>query len=371
MQKNIVDFSRAVAFSIDWTKNTLSNPFSFKKLLIFSFVAWLAGGFGGGFNFTDINRIYDLRQQDHSTQITAHQRTGSDYIIVNGVEKRLRPLAKTIVGAAAALGNATIAVIVTIFLAIVAFFYWLQARFTFVFLEDTVKNDASIAAPFSEYKNEASSLFRFNIIFALLVLTAIASLFIYLTTMLPPGTHAPDNVTWRIILPFIAPFAIVLMVAAIIYALIMDFVVPVMVRQRMLLVPAFKETLRLFRHNKKNVILYLCLKLVLGILSAVIYFTGFMIAILLLLLIAMAAAIVFFGVSRFIPGAGGQIFWGTIVTVLITAGISAIILSAVMIATPFAIFFRTLSLHLLGQLSSEYDFFKQQQNAVNATTNTY
>ncbi len=171
----MVKFGEIITASLEWTTAVLFRPFSPKKWLILTFIAFLAGAIAGGnsnLNFRERNNrtkeVSAAQQYEQKSFQTAKisspkQKLASRKEVENFFKKA---------AAGPAIFIISLAVIAGIILFIILL--WLCSRFYFIFLEDVVKNDASIVVPFKNNKTIGNSFFKFDLIFIFLVICIVA-----------------------------------------------------------------------------------------------------------------------------------------------------------------------------------------------------
>jgi len=171
------------------------------------------------------------------------------------------------------LANLTLVIIIGVVIALLIIIIWtvfiyFGSRFTFVFLDGTIKNEIMIKRAYKENGILSWSFFLWRIIFFLATLLAIL-LIIGIPTALLVFAGLDKGFSLGIILGFVAlglAFIGLIIILAVIGVLTVDFVVPIMYLRRIRILEAWKIFLRILRANKIQFLLYLLLKigLVLG-----------------------------------------------------------------------------------------------------------
>ncbi len=163
----MVKFQEIIEASIEWTATVLFRPFSPKKWLILVFVALMAGQLaGGGCNSFPSGRDHeDKTKPAQAAEIYQASISHPASQAINkkptfSLEESFKSFLKKNKNSTLFLAIFVIAIIAIIIGLLVL--TWLTARFSFIFLEDVIKNNASIKIPFRENKTIANSLFLFN-----------------------------------------------------------------------------------------------------------------------------------------------------------------------------------------------------------------
>jgi len=186
--------------AFEMTRTILFRPFDLKKWLVIGFAAWLATFFGGGgFNFS---RGFD--KSDWSRWAQSHGQGFS----MHSIPPWFIPVA--IVGG-------------LLFIAVGLLLLWLNARGRFLFTDCIVRNRGAIAEPWREYRAEGNRYFVLQLVIAFCSLLAFGSLALIFVLIRHAGV---------VPLTILILGGVGLVLIAILVALIMHFVVPVMYRQR-------------------------------------------------------------------------------------------------------------------------------------------
>jgi hypothetical protein len=226
--------------AFELTKRILLQPFDLKKWFVIGFAAWLAnlGAGGGGFNY-QYNRREGVQKLNEAFSQIPHP------VLVTGV-----------------------CVLIAFVLVLIILFAWLRARGRFLFIDCIVKNRGAIAEPWRDFRKEGNSYFLFSLLvgFALLAFAAVLSL----PFMLPiirrvTFLHIHDVY----LISTIAAWAFVMILLVLAWALISNFMVPVMYRQRCRASKAFGIVVRLIAAYPGEILLY-CLFLIVLALATVI-----------------------------------------------------------------------------------------------------
>lgn len=357
-------FDEIISASLEWTSSVLFRPFSPKKWLILTFVAFLAGSIACGnsnLNFQDRgNRTkeasaaqqYEKKSFQAAKIETPEQKPPSKEEVKSFFEKSAAgPVVFIIISA----------VIAGIILSIILL--WICSRFYFIFLEDVVKNDASIAVPFKNNKAIGNSFFKFNLIFLFLLICIIALIvflgFVSLSNIGAFNKNASLGF-WKIlsaILPAILLFVLVIIVCALIGLIMNDFVTIVMFKDRIKIVQAIKKVFSILAGNKLNFVIYVLIKMGLSIVSSIIYSIASFVAIMGLIFPVGVSAAIFYFIFKVMPKDAQPIFM--IILIVIAIPVILFLWYCLMcMYLPFALFFRTFSVKFFGRLDNRYNLFK-------------
>jgi len=223
--------------AFELTKKILLQPFDIKKWCLIGFAAFLAGHFGGGFNFPlPFGNFRATRTQQNLPHFTVEQWRPWLPLIIFGF-----------------------IVFILVFIVIVT---WLKARGNFIFTDCIVRNRGAIAEPWREYRKEGNSYFKFQlaIMFASIVVFTAVALTLFFAGWVIRGSRHSNLVG----LPIFMVLLFVLWIAfGILINVIMYFMAPVMYRQRCLAIDAFREVLRLLATNPTPFVLFCLFGLVL------------------------------------------------------------------------------------------------------------
>lgn len=367
----MVNFTEIISASYEWTATVLFRPFNVKKWLLLGFIALMAGALGGsgGGNGGGGSHSYkeDKTQEVQAAETTdtayatAKDKSSEGYLSSNTKEEFLSFLRN--------LKNPAMVPIViitaTILLIIFIVMSWLGSRFSFIFLEDVIKNDASIRVPFRENKIIGNSLFSFNILFMFMsMLLAGLIIFMCVSSLIKIGIFTKTSTIGflkilGVCLPPILLFILLIIIAAIIYLIVNDFVLAVMLREKIKFLQAWEKTLAILGLNKVNFILYILIKIGLNICASLIYLIVYLASLFGMLFPTMACISVFYFIYRIIPE-GLQIFYIVILLIIAIPLAIFLIYCLLCLYLPFAIFFRTLSVKFLGRLNPRYNLFKTE-----------
>ena len=225
-------------------KKILFQPFDIKKWFIIGFAAWLAnlGGGGGSFNYP-----YNEREDAHKLNETISQIPHS--VLITGV-----------------------CALVAVVLVLVVLFAWLRARGRFLFIDCIVRNRGAIAEPWREFRTEGNSYFLFSLMAAvcLVLFTALLSaplVYVAVRGRFYLSLHRDRLEPYVLLIMALWVFIILLVVFG--WALIVNFMVPVMYRRRCRAYEAFRAATSLIARHAGEIVLY-CLFLIILAVACVI-----------------------------------------------------------------------------------------------------
>jgi hypothetical protein len=237
--------------AFDLTKKILFQPFNLSKWCVIGFAAFLAGGvnFNFGFKFPfNGGGNWSFRSSSYNPSNIPSFASGEHihaWVVV------------------------LVAVISLIVLAVIVVFSWVRARGAFIFTDCIVRNRAAIIEPWKEFWREGNSLFLFSWLVVLLFLaTAAAAFAIFLLPIIISGKSVAGKDVGMIV--GIVLFCALIVFAALGWALISHFMVPIMYRRRCRVVVAFREATSLVTAYPAPIILYFLFLIVLAIACGII-----------------------------------------------------------------------------------------------------
>jgi len=372
-----IDFGRIASSSFDWAYKITFSPFSLKKIFILAFVAWLGAGVQGcNIPFLPKHTVREETAMPISPGIAAHKKSFAPIpsIKVNDPNIQKNPiklpsgqhwdLNYSLYPAAMSL----VVFVITLIVAFIFVFTWVSARFSFIFLDNTIKNDASIHNPFYRYKQEGNSLFIFNFLWGAVFLLLICAVIIKMAAN-PALDFFPTEMTAAIIMQHI-PLAIVLFTiisaTVLFFTFTYDFAVPIMYHNRISILPAWKIVFSLLKKRKKDVLLYLILKLGLTICATILAVAAYLIAAVIIALIGLAGGLIFYFMGQLaiktIPFIAYFFYALAIVTGIIFLFLLCALFLVVMV--PIALFFRIFSVKFIEIAGDNYNFFPQQDTPI-------
>jgi hypothetical protein len=284
----------------------LFRPFDLGKWFVLGFTAWLAalmdGGYSSGGNF-QVGDSGDSSEPESFAEFIEPAK-----VFVEENLGWILPLA---------------AVLVLLLVVVSVVCLWVSSRGKFMLLDNVVYNRALVVAPWRQYRGVGNSLFRWRLVFLLLVsllLVAIAGgAAIYLVATFDEG-NIPAS--WFVVLVTgILALGGTLLVAIYIAVLLEDFVVPLMYRDSLPATAAWRQFIDLHNCQPGRFALYFLWKAVLGMVTA-------MILVMAILLTCCVA-----GIVLAIPYLGAVLL------------------------LPVTVFYRSLGPEFLRQFGGEYDLW--------------
>src|SRR6266436_4650653 len=223
-------------------KKILFQPFDLKKWFIIGLAAWLAnlGGGGGGFDYR-YNRGEEFQKLNETISQIPHS------VLVTGI-----------------------CALIAVVLLLVVLFAWLRARGRFMFIDCIVKNRGAIAEPWREFRTEGNSYFLFS-------LTAAVCLVLFAALVSAPLVYVAIRGRFYLSLhrdrlePYVllitALWVFIILLAVFGWALIVNFMVPVMYRRRCRAYQAFRAATSLIARHPGEIVLYCLFLIVLAVAS--------------------------------------------------------------------------------------------------------
>src|SRR6266478_2766874 len=224
-------------------KRILFQPFDVKKWFVTGFAAWLANLGGGGFNY-QYNRRDDVQRLNETIGQIPHP------ILVTGLS-----------------------VLISLVLVLIVLFAWLRARGGFMFIDCIVKNRGAVAEPWREFRKEGNSYFLFSLVVGLCFLILAALLSLPLIILAIKGRYYlylhRDRLDLYVI-SLIAAWVFVMLLLVLVWALIANFMTPVMYRRRCRAYEALRAVTTLIAANPGEILLYCLFLIVLALATAIV-----------------------------------------------------------------------------------------------------
>jgi hypothetical protein len=314
-----IDVGSAVAPAFDHMVKVLFRPFVLRKWLALGFLALFVGGGGGG-----AGNWGNSLNNGH----------GGNMPNVGGWFAHYWPIVA---------GAVLLAFLIAVFVS------WIAAVFNFVYIDDVVRGSGAIKEPFARLKRLGTSLFLWNLVFGLIVLTILIILvgfpllFAFVLMHNAPDALQVLSVVWAVMagLPII-------FVTSIIGAIARDFVSNAMYARGTGIMAAWKVLLPILWANIGQVILYFLLLLVF---SVGIGIASLFAAIVMLMILA----IPFGGLALigYLIGTALHLTWSppVMAVVALYAGIVGAIFAYLMscVMQPAMVFLQAFSLIIVGQ----------------------
>jgi len=229
----------------EWMKGILFRPFDFPKWLVLGFAAFLSGAWGNGFNFRGpANGKWNLRSTSfHNAPLTEM------------LPHWLLPF---------------IVVIVVCGVIFALVLLWIASRGRFIFTDCVVKNRAAIVMPWGEYRREGNSYFLFFLAVMFLAILTIGILFLLIAMPLKLFNSGNGSAGLSAAAVFVLVFlGLVFFAFGIFFAVVSQFMVPVMYRRRCSARAAFFDVSKLMLARPGPFILFVLFGIVLVIALAI------------------------------------------------------------------------------------------------------
>jgi len=290
-------------------KQDLFKPFIFEKWLVVGFTAFLAAlGGGGGNNFSfqvpggNAPELYDLREIPGIVR---------DWFLENPVWL--------------VIGLVFLGLLFVLWIV----FVWVSSRGKFMFLDNVIHNRWQVVEPWGRFKGLGNSLFVWRLAFGLLSLVFFAILaFGFIWAWIK---NVGESESFFFFAPQILVFIIVMLLVGILIgaiSLALDhFVVPLMVKNQLTCMEAWRKFIELFLAHKMGFALY-------GLLVIGLFICAVMVTIVLGILTCCCGFLI-----MAVP------YVGTVITL------------------PIPYFFRTFSIAFLAQFGEEFDVLDQEMGA--------
>lgn len=354
--KTMVDFGEIINSSASWTITVLFKPFNFKKWLILTFVVIMAGAMSNGCNFRS-----GFGGQDGNHGSVREEQAAKSGCQDSCSERKITPAEKKT-------AITVVAIVAAFILALAILFTWLCSRFSFVFIEDIIKNDASIRAPFSANAGIGNSYFRFNVVVMFIFLAALGALiFMLVMAVIKSGLTGVSNPTseqllrfFIMLIPVIVAGIAVFSIAALAGLITVDFVLPIMYKERLRILSAWGKAWALVRKNIWNFAVYVLIKIGLGIGAAIAYLVIFIAAFLIIAVPIVLLIVALYFLSKAVPPAAVMPYYITVGAIL-TPVCLFLLYCLMALNLPFAVFFRSYSMKFLERLDPQYALIQTEK----------
>ncbi len=202
-------------------KRILFQPFDFAKWCVIGFAAFLSGSWGSNFRFNfPLNGNWNFRSTSHH-----------NLPISESWPSWVLPF---------------IIAIAVLVLIIIFVLMWVVSRGRFIFTDCVVKNRAAIAAPWREYRREGNSFFLFSLALMFLALLMVGALVLLIVVPLGLFEGGKGTVGLGAMAVFAFVFVgLVWLAFAVFFAVVSQFMVPVMYRRRCVAREAFFDVSKL------------------------------------------------------------------------------------------------------------------------------
>jgi len=219
--------------AFELTKKILFQPFDLGKWCVIGFAAFLANLMGGGFSF-QVPR--GNRWPDHGDLRSCIDHIGVGWAIA-------------------------IVIGILLFIAFFIVLTWVSARGRFMFVDCIVRNRGAIVQPWKEFRREGNSYFIFLVVATLLLIAfvvAMALLFLGLPLLIAHWSRPSSIVSALVFVAIVFPVILI-------FAMLMQFIVPIMYRKRCGAGRAFSTMISLFGQNLGSFVLYFLFSIVLWV----------------------------------------------------------------------------------------------------------
>lgn len=366
----MIKFSEIIEASIEWAGTVLFRPFSPKKWLILGFVALMAGYTGG---FHSSGSSHSDTEKPKSAEAAVYQPVESETLPGKSPtlsvirEGGTKDIASVKFEAKKIFQEIKQHLIITLFIALLILALmiigtWLYARFYFVFLEDVVKNDASIKVPFKANKEIGNSLFKFHLVFGVVSLALLGLLIFGCVSALikigvfSEGAALGFKPIFFVCLPYVLLLLLYIIIIGVLFLFLRDFVTVIMFKEKIKFLAAWPKAVMLISLNKMVFIKYIFLNIGLGICSAIIYGVLSLVAMAGLILPVGLVAAVFYLIYSFIPVSFYFLYFIVLFIIAVPAALF-LIYCFICSYLPIAVFFRVLGLKLIARLNPQYNLF--------------
>lgn len=349
----MINFTDLINASLEWTAAVLFRPFRVKKWIILTLVAMLAGQLGGNnFNF---NNSYNTKQKE-AQAITTQDNLPKP--VVSSPEVSTPPASQDNTGGVLVF---TIVFLLVVILPLLILMVWISSRFSFIFIDNVSKNDASIRNPFKTNKISGNSLFLFTLLFAFLFF-GLMGLDIYLCFAklkaigaLVKGSQVGILKIFLTCLPYLGFLFLIMLLAGLVHLFVHDFVILIMSRDKAKILSSFAKAATLVNKHKGVFIKYIFVKIGLVICAAIIHSIASLMATFGLFF----PVLISIGLFSLLYSASHLLFF--ILLIFIGIPLALIFIYFFMcLGLPFAVFFRTFSIKFMGRISPEYNLFQLQ-----------
>ena len=344
----MIPYGQIINESIERTGLILFKPFRFKKWLLLTFVALMAGylsvGSGGGSNYGTAKKAH---AQETSADTTGQSQDFSKPAGLGHDPAKLRLF--LLIGVPA-------------ILVLIVLFSWLNARFVFIFIDNLVNDRARIRGLFAKFKTIGNSFFLFNLgLSAMIVVVLSVPVGLGWLALKNAGVFAdPAAAGFKKIFFICLPYGLclfgLLLIAGVLGFILRELASVVMFKDALRVPAALRKTLEILRGYVKELAKCLLLYVALSICCAVL---GFLVSILALFVLLLPAIVL--GVAAlFLYKAAPVALHGSLAVtglVILVPPLLAIFYCLICLRLPFAVFMRLFTLKWFGVLFPQYDLF--------------
>lgn len=247
---------------------------------------------------------------------------------------------------------ASIGILVLLFIGFVLFLMWLYSIFNFIFIDNVIKNQASIREPYHKLKPKGWSYFWWAIGFSAIVLS-ILGITVGVPAVLLIWLKPHMAIVILGVIYCIMAFISILVISTIISILTHDFVLPVMYLENVKILAAWKKYIPTLKAHVGQTIIYLLLKIVIAIGSALVAgIVG------VIMLIGCSIPLVLLAILVFFAAKALFLTWNIITITLLVITSIAVVLGIIYIFNclmmPLEVFRRTFGLLFLGECENKW-----------------
>lgn len=331
----------AISPAFENVKRVLFSPFNLRKWLMLAFIAMFAGVMGGGGGNGGGN--WGGRAQGQPGGGGGAQVEAPFDWLVSAWQSD--PVAVIGLGASAVL----------LLLSIWLLMLYISSVFRFIFLESVVTGKPEVRAGWHRNRAEGAAYMWWQIGFGLIALLAFVllggwPLVVAISTLVGASKAGGSAIGGAILLLVIfALWALFLgLVIGVVSALTRDFVLPIMYKERVGTIAAWKRFWPVLGRSKWGFVVYFLLKFVMAIVALIASFIGVVLA---LIVAAIPLALVGLGVWGAIAALGITSWSWWYLALIIPAGIGVILLLSYWITCvllPIPVYFQSYALKYLG-----------------------
>ena len=345
------DFGEILRAAWEWTRTIVFRPFSFKKWIFLCLIALMAGEISSC--NLNLNLPLDNQQEQSEQAVAEDEDTSSQQM---PAADPVTPAPADQAGLPAALIAIFVLLGIVIGGALLLLFAWLYSRFSFIFLESIIRNDASIREPFRRIRKNGNSYFVWNIIFALIFIALLAVwggllagiIYLFRKTLI---------VLLLLVVPWVLGACGIIIAVMVVNVLTRDLVLPVVYKENISVFAGWKRVLPVISREKYNTLMYLLIKAGLRLLTALAAGVVFVIAMMLCLLPLLVIGALLYSFSLVLPLFLRVPYYVLLIMLGVIVGVLMLVLLN-MATLPIPVYFRTFSLKFLARLDEGYDLFR-------------
>jgi len=273
--KNKIDYIKPANIAFEKMVKMLFKPFDIKKWFVLGFIAWITFfGEGGGFNYSipsfDDNNNVNYSSSGNEQEIVCEDENAS----ITTVESKQNPademkdfiknLPDEISKKMSSEQSGIIILIGVIVLIAILFgiilglsFIWLKARFSFIFLDNVIRDDTQISEPWHKFAKLGNSSFKWQAIFSFISICGVLIFLIIMGLSIAAlfGPSLPLGIASLVISSLL--FITFIIIFSVMQTFFRDFVTPIMYKNSITAIPAWKEFYIMLKNNKLAFLGYL------------------------------------------------------------------------------------------------------------------